>query len=256
MKIIKNIIVAFSLYSKIPMPIFEWKEEDMRHNLIFLPLVGCVIAGLCYITYLLLAYLKAPELFIISMLALLPILVTGGFHLDGFMDVKDALSSYADKEKKIAILKDPHIGAFSVIHFAGLALVWIASLSVIGRESSIDFVKIYAISFVISRIVCAALSLRLKKTSPAGMLSMETKSASTEDFIILIVQVCIALLVTALISYVAALIIIADIIAFTFYFKKMAYKNFDGISGDLSGFGIVLLETVIIFTIAVATLCL
>ena len=45
----------------------------------------------------------------------IPLLVTGGFHLDGYMDTMDALHSYQKKEKKLEILKDPHIGAFSVI---------------------------------------------------------------------------------------------------------------------------------------------
>ena len=33
MRIIKSVIVSFSMYSKIPMPQFEWKEEDMRYML-------------------------------------------------------------------------------------------------------------------------------------------------------------------------------------------------------------------------------
>ena len=44
-----------------------------------------------------------------------PLLVTGGIHLDGFMDTTDARSSYGDMEKKLAILKDSHVGAFAVI---------------------------------------------------------------------------------------------------------------------------------------------
>ena len=43
------------------------------------------------------------------------LLVTGGIHLDGFMDTTDARSSYGDREKKLAILKDSHVGAFAVI---------------------------------------------------------------------------------------------------------------------------------------------
>ena len=46
MRIIKSCIVAFSMYSKIPMPQFEWKEEDMQYMLCFFPWVGAVI-GVC-----------------------------------------------------------------------------------------------------------------------------------------------------------------------------------------------------------------
>ena len=33
-------IIAFSMYSRIPMPMFEWKEEDMKYAMCFFPLVG------------------------------------------------------------------------------------------------------------------------------------------------------------------------------------------------------------------------
>ena len=38
-KIGKSIAIAFSMYSKIPMVQFEWKEEDMRYSMCFFPLV-------------------------------------------------------------------------------------------------------------------------------------------------------------------------------------------------------------------------
>ena len=30
MRIVKAMIIAFSMYSKIPMPQFQWKDEDMK----------------------------------------------------------------------------------------------------------------------------------------------------------------------------------------------------------------------------------
>lgn len=35
MRIIKSFFIAFSMYSKIPMPQFQWKDEDMRYALCF-----------------------------------------------------------------------------------------------------------------------------------------------------------------------------------------------------------------------------
>ena len=40
MHIIRGIAVAFSTYSKIPMPQFVWKEEDMRYSMCFFPWIG------------------------------------------------------------------------------------------------------------------------------------------------------------------------------------------------------------------------
>lgn len=49
MRIIKSFFIAFSMYSKIPMPQFEWKDEDMRYALCFFPWVGAVIGVLWYL---------------------------------------------------------------------------------------------------------------------------------------------------------------------------------------------------------------
>ena len=50
-----------------------------------------------------------------AVLAAVPLLVTGGIHMDGFLDTCDARASWGDREKKLEILKDSHTGAFAVI---------------------------------------------------------------------------------------------------------------------------------------------
>ena len=115
MKILRSIAVAFSLYSRVPMPMFEWKDEDLKYNLIFLPWIGILIGAMEYGLLKLIMYMRLPLLAMVALVSAVPIIITGGFHIDGFMDVMDALKSYKSKDEKLAILKDPHIGAFSVI---------------------------------------------------------------------------------------------------------------------------------------------
>lgn len=43
-------------------------------------------------------------------MTLLPLIVSGGIHLDGLVDTADALYSRRETEKKLEILKDPHVG--------------------------------------------------------------------------------------------------------------------------------------------------
>ena len=52
----------------------------------------------------------------------IPILITGGIHLDGFCDVTDAKSSYASTERKLEIMSDSHVGAF-VVMYLGIYLL-------------------------------------------------------------------------------------------------------------------------------------
>ena len=48
-------------------------------------------------------------------LVIVPVVITGGIHVDGLLDTSDALSSWRDREKRLEILKDSHAGAFAVI---------------------------------------------------------------------------------------------------------------------------------------------
>lgn len=51
------------------------------------------------------------------------IVITGGLHLDGWMDAADALGSHASLDRKWEIMKDPHVGSFGVVALC-LLLAW------------------------------------------------------------------------------------------------------------------------------------
>ena len=38
---LKAMCIAFSIYSKIPVPIFKWEEKEMKYQLIFFPVDWC-----------------------------------------------------------------------------------------------------------------------------------------------------------------------------------------------------------------------
>jgi adenosylcobinamide-GDP ribazoletransferase len=50
-----------------------------------------------------------------SLLIVIMVILTGGIHLDGFMDSIDGLFSGRPREKKLEIMRDSRVGAFGVI---------------------------------------------------------------------------------------------------------------------------------------------
>ena len=107
--------IAFSMYSKVPMPRTDWNERNMRYSLCFFPLIGALIGGLLIGASKLLELAHAGSVLTGAVLFLIPIAVTGGIHLDGFLDTCDAVGSHRSREEKLEILKDSRCGAFSVI---------------------------------------------------------------------------------------------------------------------------------------------
>ena len=120
MKLLYSCIIAISMYSRIPVPQIQWTKERMKHALCFFPLVG-LIQGLFLALWLWLA----EEVFRLSpamtglWAAALPVLITGGIHMDGFLDTMDGVCSYGDrpfllpdKGEKAGNFKGPPSGGF------------------------------------------------------------------------------------------------------------------------------------------------
>ena len=104
--ILESMIITFSMYSKIPMPNIDWKKENMKYAMCFFPLVGLVI-GIIMAAWMYLAkFLAIGSILFAGIATIIPVIITGGIHIDGFCDTVDARSSHQSREKKLEILKD------------------------------------------------------------------------------------------------------------------------------------------------------
>ena len=124
MNFLYSLCAAFSMFSALPVPQVPWEKEKIRYMLVCLPFVGVVIGLVEFLWVSLVDLLELGQALRAAGLTLIPILLTGGIHLDGFMDTVDALKSHAAPEKKRAILKDPHAGAFAVIGLGAYLLAY------------------------------------------------------------------------------------------------------------------------------------
>lgn len=249
MNVLRTLAVSLSLYSRIPMPQFQWKEEDMKHVLIFLPVVGAVIGGLVYLARQLTIANHSTlfQLFFVALSSLLPLLITGGFHLDGFMDVCDALRSYGEKEKKLAILKDPHIGAFSVICLLMYALAWVGALLLLVEKGNL---VLFCTIFFISRAACGLTCTLFAGAKKDGMLQMERSGMVRSDVIFLWIQLIAGLLFGLWFDWKASLLLALTLFFYTVYYHALCKKQFGGVTGDTAGYYIVMSELWMLIALA------
>ena len=112
--------MAWGMFLAIPCPRKIWSESARQKMLVCMPLVGLLAGGVWAGVWLLLQ--GAPGPVRAAVCAAAPWLVTGFMHLDGYMDVCDAVLSRRDLATRQRILKDSHCGAFAVICMVLLAM--------------------------------------------------------------------------------------------------------------------------------------
>lgn len=244
--LLKSICVAFSIYSKIPMPRFEWGSDDMKYHFVFFPFVGGVLGFAEYIWFLLSLKIEVSPISFGLISFFLVILITGGLHLDGFMDTSDAIYSYGDCKKRLQILKDPHIGAFSVISLLGLFSVNVFAMSEIYRVKSQKAMLMCALGYALSRAAGAICVLCVKKAKSDGMGKSESDNSNKKISVsLLAIESLIIILAMIYVSSIGTLIVLITEIFFIFVYLKSVIVKFGGITGDLAGYFISMFETVL-----------
>lgn len=231
--------IAFSMYSKIPMPYSDWKKENMQYSMCFFPLVGVVIGGLIWLWSKALEYLPLNGQLGTVIYLLIPIFITGGIHFDGFLDTQDALNSHQPKEKKLEILKDPHTGAFAIISAIAYYLLAFGIWSEVSPKS----VQILAVTFVMSRAFSglSVVTFQLAKNSGLAATFSESAQKRRVKFTMLSYLVICAG-VMAIIQFWLAIAAVISAVAIFLYYRHVCYKEFGGMTGDLAGYFLQLCE--------------
>ncbi len=233
MKILYSLITAFRMYSRIPMPPAAWEPEKRRYALCFFPLVGAVIGAVFLAWKAVCGRFGVGTLLDGVVSALIPLAVTGGIHMDGFCDTADARASWADREKKLEILKDPHIGSFAGMYLCGYLLLQTALMSEIKSRQA---VAIAAASFVLSRTLSGMAAICFRNARENGMLRESTEPARKKTTVaVLAVTAAAACIVILKSDPVMGGTAIAGAGLCLLRCRIMAYREFGGITGDIAG---------------------
>ena len=122
MRYITAFFMAWGNFLVIPCPCKLWDSRLNRLMLAFLPEIGALIGGTLALLLLAAHALMLPALLTGLLLTYALFRIPGYMHLDGFMDVSDAVMSRRGKEERQRILKDSRVGAFAVINVVFLIL--------------------------------------------------------------------------------------------------------------------------------------
>jgi len=238
----RNLRIAFGLMTTLPVGLpDDWSAGDSGRAAVWYPLVGLIIGALTWLAWeVTLLFLPSLAAGVITLGVW--VVLTGGLHLDGLADCCDGLFVSAGRERRLEIMKDPHIGTFGVI---GLILVLFLKAAALASLTSAT-----------SPGILLAASLARWCILPAGLLPLARASGMAADFAagfrrsFIIWSAVIPLGIAIFLGVHGALSIVAGTGAMALVLG-LAKSRIGGVTGDVFGMLVEIVETVVILAFVV-----
>ena len=217
-----------SMFCSIPAP-QVWDEKAKDKMLLFLPIVGMEIGAIWALLAWVCRLLNLPALVTGLILCAYPFLITGFIHLDGYMDVTDAVKSWRDLDRRRQILKDSHVGSFAVI---GIVLLMIAQFAFFASAPTDANFLILIFIPAVSR--CCS-SLAVTGLTPMSTSQYADQKKPKSHMVVLSVMLCVFLVAGFLLCGKYVFSLVGCLAGYGFALHR-AYKSLEGMNGDISGY--------------------
>ena len=149
-------LVTFSTI--LPLNIYTSVEEMAKFTW-FWPVIGAFIGIIVgAIGFLVLDIIHTPQLVAAAIVYSFAIWFTGFHHLDGLMDLGDAMMVHGTPKKKISVMRDTNIGTGGIAYVLMVALL---SFAAVGSAPAAEIFYILVISEIAAKMgiaTCATLS--------------------------------------------------------------------------------------------------
>ncbi|PCF95727.1 adenosylcobinamide-GDP ribazoletransferase [Vreelandella nigrificans] len=225
--ILFGLLLALQFLTRIPVPVVcPWTPVTRRWAVRAYPLVGLLIGSVLALVAIAMQNVPTP----LTALALLSLWValSGGLHLDGVMDIADALGSNQPLARRWEIMKDPQIGSFGILALLFL-LAWKGVLlwALLTYQAPLWWLLVIP---ALGRWGGVALLVLTPCAQQKGLAWSWQQSLSGQD-------VAFALLPLAVIALLTPLVVLIWLMAIVFVvlMRWFILRLFNGINGDMVG---------------------
>ena len=233
-----------SMFCAIPFPGNIWDEKARDKMLLFLPLVGLEMGAIWAVLAWLCNFLQLPVLVKGLILAVFPYLVAGFIHLDGYMDVTDAVKSCRSLERRREILKDSHVGAFAVIGIVLLMLAQFAFLASVPESAD------WRILLFVPAVSRCGSSLAVTVLKPMNTSQYAAQKKPKSHVVVLAAMTVAFVTAGFLLCGKYGFVLLGCLAGYGAALRK-AYKSLDGMNGDISGYALTLGELCAVAVLAI-----
>jgi len=236
--------VAVQFLTRIP--VGRHAAPDARtigHSLLFYPLVGLLIGALLFVLSMILS--GTAPLLRAALLLTAWVLITGALHLDGLADSADAwLGGLGDRERALAIMKDPYCGPAGVATLVIVLIVKFAALSSFGLTTRpADLL----IAPLLGRSMVPLLFLTTPYVRPGGLgAALATHMPRRAIVVVLLMTLAVVLW---LIGLGRSYVLLAPLAGFILL-RRLMMQRLGGTTGDTAGALVEITETVTLVVLA------
>lgn len=216
-------------------------DKDFAHSMAFFPLVGIIIGVALSLLYILINPLL-PRPVVCGLLIIASIILTGGLHLDGFVDTIDGLTGGKNKRQILKIMRDEHIGAFGTIGLIALLLLkWTLLYSIPNQLMISALILTLALSRWSMVILCRFFPYARDEV---GLGKPFASFTGTRE---VIWATTIAILLSIALASLRAIILLPLVLIVSITFGLILNKKIAGITGDTIGALNEIVETLSLF---------
>ncbi|MBV8513836.1 MAG: adenosylcobinamide-GDP ribazoletransferase [Acidobacteria bacterium] len=227
---------AVQFLTRLPVPVGEFRADDLPRSLALFPLVGLLLAA----GGLLVRFLLAPHLgngIVVLAILLYLVLLTGGLHEDGLADAADGFGGGWNKEQMLAIMRDSRIGSYGAV---AIVFSLLGRFVLLTELPATKFVAYFATSLVLSRWAPLPLSFFL---SPARADSGQgSRVAGKVSWPSLLFGTFLAFGIAALFLHTAALWVGLTAAVIALVTGLYYHQRLGGVTGDCLGATVQLTE--------------
>lgn len=238
----KSILFAFCQLTRLPLPAIKFDEAAYGKSTAFFPLVGLTLGTLMnaldWAVRLLFPVYVEAALLVVGMAVL-----TGGVHLDGFMDSIDGLFSGQSRERKLDIMHDSRVGAFGVV---GVICLLLLKYNLWLGLTGTDLTRILVIIPSLSRWGMTIAITFFPYARPEGLGKIYVMYTGTKE---LSVSTLIAATITGVLFGIQGFWLILVCVVLTCLAGMLITKMLGGLTGDIYGLVNEIMEVALLLAI-------
>ncbi|WP_079525672.1 adenosylcobinamide-GDP ribazoletransferase [Solibacillus isronensis] len=231
-------LLAWQFFSAVPIK----KQLDMNAKSVtwmygFLPIVGLLMGSIISSgVFILSRYSDISDLLLAILIVIGMIVLTGGLHLDGWIDMSDAFFSYGEKEKRLEILDDPRTGAFGVISVFCLLVLKIGVIYEMLLFGQLAIVPFLIFIPFIARMGMLLYFVTMQPAKEKGLAAYFKGIVIQNKLAVLIgVQSILAFVFWLYMGVFSLFILVVVMLIAVVIYRNWSKKHFGGVTGDLLG---------------------